>query len=185
MSDSNNFNATAIVRTNLLRQTMNIRKAQTNTFKYNISLTNCAAIDSCSTKTLTQRQQEYLLHLDLTSSKIKDALPGFLPLYVGMFCYQQMTICLPFFFSSLWTKFCSTTTDNPPPKTASTQDWIDLIFKGKEKKDLILQHHVVLIARPLPLVTHQISILIMHLLFLRLRLLCIPFLYTPQASNYT
>lgn len=38
------------------------------------------------------------------------------------------------FFSSLWTKFCSTTTDNPPPKTASTQDWIDLIFKGKEKE---------------------------------------------------
>ena len=84
MSDSNNFNATAIVHTNLLRQTMNICKAQTNAFKYNISLTNCAAIDSCSTKTLTQCQQEYLLHLDLTSSKIKDALPGFLLLYVGM-----------------------------------------------------------------------------------------------------
>ena len=84
MSNNDNFYATAIVRTNLLRETMNIRKAETNAFKNNICLTNCAAVDTCITKDLTKKQHEYLLHLDMSSSKIKDALPGFLPLYVGM-----------------------------------------------------------------------------------------------------
>ena len=84
MNEDTNFNATAIVRTNLLRQTMNIRKAQTNASKYNLSLVNCAAIDTCSTTTLTQSQIDHLLRLDMSSSHFKDALPGFLPLYIGM-----------------------------------------------------------------------------------------------------
>ena len=84
MSIEDNFNATAIVPTNLLRQTMNIRKAQTNSLKSNIPLFNCTAIDTCSTTTLTQKQHDQLLHLDMSSSKIQDSLPGFLPLYNGM-----------------------------------------------------------------------------------------------------
>ena len=84
MSIDENFNATAIVPTNLLRQTMNIRKAETNCFKYNLRLTNCAAIDTCSSSNLSQKEHEDLLHLDMSSSKLSDALPGFLPLFVGM-----------------------------------------------------------------------------------------------------
>ena len=84
MSIEDNFNATAIVPTNLLRQTMNIRKAQTNSMKSNIPLFNCIAIDTCNTTILTQKQHSQLLHLDMSSSKIQDGLPGFLPLYNGM-----------------------------------------------------------------------------------------------------
>ena len=84
MSTDDNFNATAIVPTNLLRQTMNIRKAETNCSRNKTSLTNCAAIDICSTLELSECQHRELLHLDMSSSKIKDALPGFLPLYIGM-----------------------------------------------------------------------------------------------------
>ena len=84
MSTEDNFNATAIVPTNLLRQTMNIRKAQTNSMKSNIPLFNCTAIDTCNTTTLTQKQHIQLLNLDMSSSKIQDGLPGFLPLYDGM-----------------------------------------------------------------------------------------------------
>jgi hypothetical protein len=79
-----NFNATAIVRTNLLRELMNIRKAQTNASIKKIPLTTCAALDTCSTTTLTATQHEQLLHLDMSSSNITDGLPGFLPLYVNM-----------------------------------------------------------------------------------------------------
>ena len=84
MSVDKNFEATAIVRTNLLRETMNIRKAESNTFKRNIYLTKCAEIDSCDTESLTEQQLLELLRLDMTSSKLNDALPGFLPLYIGM-----------------------------------------------------------------------------------------------------
>jgi hypothetical protein len=84
MSLDHNFNATAIVRTNLLREVMNIRKAQTNCSKFKIPLTIITALDSSSTTSLTDTHLQRLLHLDLSSSNIKDALPGFLPLYIGM-----------------------------------------------------------------------------------------------------
>jgi hypothetical protein len=73
-----------IVRTNLLRETMNIQKAHTNSFKHNLALTNCAATDSCSSSPLTGVQLHHLLTLDMSSSKIKDSLPGYIPLYIGM-----------------------------------------------------------------------------------------------------
>jgi hypothetical protein len=84
MSVNDGFDATAIVPTNLLRQTMNFRKAATNCSRDNIRLMNCAANDVSSTTTLTDRLLLQLLHLDMSSSKLKDALPGFLPLYIGM-----------------------------------------------------------------------------------------------------
>ena len=84
MSTDENFNATAIVPINLLRQTMNLRKAESNCFRYKLRLTTCAAVDTCSTSKLSQKQHDDLLRLDMSSSKLMDALPGFLPLYVGM-----------------------------------------------------------------------------------------------------
>ena len=84
MSNDDNFNATAIVHTNLLRQTMNIRKAETNALKVQVPLTNCAAINTCPTLQLSHNHLQHLLHLDMSSPKLKDALPGLLPLYNGM-----------------------------------------------------------------------------------------------------
>jgi hypothetical protein len=84
MSVGDGFNATAIVPTNLLRQTMNFRKAETNCSRNNIHLMTCAANDVSSTTILTEQLLLQLLHLDMSSSKLKDALPGFLPLYIGM-----------------------------------------------------------------------------------------------------
>jgi hypothetical protein len=52
MSTVDNFEATAIVRTNLLRVTMNICKAETNCHAKRIHLVTCAAIDTCPTKEL-------------------------------------------------------------------------------------------------------------------------------------
>jgi PIF1-like helicase len=84
MGSNDNSSATAIVRTNLLRETLNHRKAEANSVMYKKSLVVCAALDKCASKKLSHRDREQLLKLNLTSSKIKDALPGFVPLYVGM-----------------------------------------------------------------------------------------------------
>ena len=84
MASDQNFNATAIVRTNLLRETMNLQKSQTNSSTYKLPLITCAANDACSTTTLNQDQYDQLLHLNMSSSKVKDSLPGFIPLYIGM-----------------------------------------------------------------------------------------------------
>jgi len=84
MSIPTNFSAAAIVRTNLLRETLNHRKAQANSAKTNEPLIVCAALDKCATRDLTRRDREQLLNLNLTSSKLQNALPGFVPLYVGM-----------------------------------------------------------------------------------------------------
>jgi hypothetical protein len=84
MSAPVNFPAAAIVRTNLLRETLNLRKAQTNSAKTNRRLIVCAAMDKCATQTLTRLDREQLLNLNLTSSRLQNALPGFVPLYVGM-----------------------------------------------------------------------------------------------------
>jgi hypothetical protein len=84
MSTNDYFNATAIVPTNLLRQTMNIHRAETNCLCNNINLINCAAIDTCSSTTLTKQHRTQLLHLDMSSSKLKNALPGFISLHIGM-----------------------------------------------------------------------------------------------------
>lgn len=69
---------------NLLRQTMNICKVETNAVKNQICLSNCAAIDSCATFQLSQEHYQHLLCLDMSSSKLKDTLLGYLPLYIRM-----------------------------------------------------------------------------------------------------
>jgi hypothetical protein len=79
-----NSAATAIVHTNLLRETLNLRKAQTICRKNNVPLTMCAAVDKCATRELSRRDREQLLKLNMSSSKVRDGLPGFIPLYTGM-----------------------------------------------------------------------------------------------------
>ena len=76
--------AAAIVRTNLLRETLNVRKAQENCKNDANKLTICAALDTCLTRDLSRPEWEQLLNLNMSSSKLKDALPGFIPLYISM-----------------------------------------------------------------------------------------------------
>ena len=54
LSLENNFNATAIVPTNLLRQNMNIQKAQTNSLKNHIPLVQCTVLDMCASINITE-----------------------------------------------------------------------------------------------------------------------------------
>ena len=84
MSTADNFSAAAIVRTNLLHETLNLKKAVTNCAKSNQQLTVCAAVDKCTTRVLDHHDREQLLNLNLSSSKLQNALPGFIPLYIGM-----------------------------------------------------------------------------------------------------
>ena len=84
MSLPENLEAAAIVRTNLLRETLNIRKAHSNCDKTAASLVLCAAFDKCSTRDLNRHDREWLLNLNMTSVKFQNVLPGFVPLYVGM-----------------------------------------------------------------------------------------------------
>jgi hypothetical protein len=84
MSLPDNFQAAAIVRTNLLRETLNIRKAHANCIRYNTPLVLCAALDGSSTRELNRHDREQLLNLNMSSSKLQNTLPGFVPLYIGM-----------------------------------------------------------------------------------------------------
>ena len=84
MSIERNTSASAIVRTDLLWETLNFHKAQTICDSEKIPLVVCTALDKCSTSTLNHHDCDYLLRLNLTSSKLQDCLPGFVPLYVGM-----------------------------------------------------------------------------------------------------
>ena len=84
MSLPTNFEAAVIVQTNLLREALNIHKARTNCFKNNMSLVLCAALDKCLTRDLNRHDRELLLNLNMSSVKLQNTLPGFVPLYVGM-----------------------------------------------------------------------------------------------------
>jgi len=84
MSLTENFSATAIVKTNLVRENLNVRKAQTNSNKYGMPVVVCAALDKCTSRDLNRYDREQLLKLNMSSAKVRDALPGFVPLYVGM-----------------------------------------------------------------------------------------------------
>lgn len=84
MSIPENAGASAIVRTNILREILNLRKAETNCAQEGRELIVCAALDKCPTKPLLKHEREMILNLNLTSAKIQNALPGFIPLYVGM-----------------------------------------------------------------------------------------------------
>ena len=84
MSLEDNFNAMPIVPTNLLRQNMNIRKAQTNSLKHHLPLVECTVVDMCASINLSENHRQQLLRLDMSSSKLQDNLPGILTLYKGL-----------------------------------------------------------------------------------------------------
>jgi PIF1-like helicase len=82
MSTDENKNATAIVATNLLRQAINMRKANANCPIH--ELTMCAALDTTSGKIVPQPSTSDLLNADVTKLGNEGALPGFIPMYIGM-----------------------------------------------------------------------------------------------------
>jgi hypothetical protein len=85
MSTSNKTNSTAIVSTNLLHESINARKAHANCTGPNTpTLITCVAQDNilsgpCSTETI-----KHLLNMNMTKLTADGALPGYIPLYVGM-----------------------------------------------------------------------------------------------------
>lgn len=86
MSTFENMTAAVIVRTNSLRELINMSKAKSICSNTN-NLLICAAKDSTlpSSSSLTIDEYQYLLHLDFSSSKkFQQSLPGFLPFYTGM-----------------------------------------------------------------------------------------------------
>ena len=83
MGEPFHFAAATIVQTNLLHETLNLRKAQANTDLHNPLILR-TALNQCTDKQPNCHEQEQFLNLKLTSSKIQNALPGFVPLYVEM-----------------------------------------------------------------------------------------------------
>ncbi|KAJ3554886.1 hypothetical protein NP233_g12332 [Leucocoprinus birnbaumii] len=83
MGITENFQATAIVNTNWLQQILNLKKAQS---VGGDALITCAARDTFPSAAVppTRDECETLLKLDLSSSKIQQALPGFIPLFESM-----------------------------------------------------------------------------------------------------
>jgi hypothetical protein len=75
--------AVAIVSTNLLRETINMKKATANC-QNTEKLTVCAADDTIEGYTLTESAHSHLLRMDISHFTNDGALPGLLPLYEGM-----------------------------------------------------------------------------------------------------
>ena len=83
MSGPENQNAAVIVQTNVLREVLNMSKARSNCD--NSELVICATNDKInSSAVLSGEDYKMLLRLDFSSSKYQRALPGFIPLYLGM-----------------------------------------------------------------------------------------------------
>ena len=87
MGTVENINATCLVATNHLRETINMRKAYSNT---NLADSPDFVLAAAEDKILLTPQGnipnilEALLALDISGMGSNEALPGFLPLYVGM-----------------------------------------------------------------------------------------------------
>jgi len=85
MSTSDNQGAAIIVKTNIMRQILNVSKARSNCAQNNQNLEICAANDTVQSDILlTNVEYGTLLKLDFSSSKYQKALPGFISLYIGM-----------------------------------------------------------------------------------------------------
>ena len=85
MGKIENYNASAIVQTNLLREIINTKKAEAICSPVSkLQLFMCAAVDKVDSETPSKHVRQQLLHLNLSSSTIKGALPNFIPLYIGM-----------------------------------------------------------------------------------------------------
>jgi hypothetical protein len=65
-----NFSATAIVKTNLVQENLNVHKAQTNSNKYGMPVVVCTTLDKCMSHDLNRYDREQLLKLNMSSSKV-------------------------------------------------------------------------------------------------------------------
>ena len=85
MSIDGNDEACAIVNTNLLCETINVKKANAIcSSEHSPQLTLCAAHDQISPKPDRPDLFEDVLNFDLSTLTSMGSLPGFVPLYVGM-----------------------------------------------------------------------------------------------------
>ena len=85
MSIDNKNSATVIVSTNLLRETINARKAHANcTTPNGPQLIICAALDDICSGLNSHEIISQLLKLNVCGLSREGALPGYIPLYVGM-----------------------------------------------------------------------------------------------------
>ena len=85
MNTANKASPTAIISTNLLRETINARKAHANcTGPDSPTLITCAAINNILCGHGGREIITHLLTMNMTKLTAEGALPGFAPLYVGM-----------------------------------------------------------------------------------------------------
>ena len=77
-------NAVSIVDTNAIREILNIRKAHSICTESGHTLIMSAAIDKCSSTSLSNAERHQLLNMDFSSSKLNQNLPGFIPLFINM-----------------------------------------------------------------------------------------------------
>ena len=89
MGDNENSDASVIVNTNLLHEILNMEKAWascTSTDNMTPELIVCAAYDVSPSGhiPLSWKEADQILHTNFSSSKNQGALPGFVPLFIGM-----------------------------------------------------------------------------------------------------
>lgn len=85
MSANDKVNSTAIVSTNLLRENINARKARANCQGPNSpTLITCGARDDIVSGPCSSEIIKHLLNMNMSKLTADGALPGFVPLYVGM-----------------------------------------------------------------------------------------------------
>ncbi|KAF8586861.1 hypothetical protein K439DRAFT_913537 [Ramaria rubella] len=92
MSDSQYYDAIALVPTNRLRELLNTKKAIANTANPNrIELITCAANDLVHNRPVPTATRSQLLTKDF--SALQGSLPGFLPLYEGILRKIYTSLC--------------------------------------------------------------------------------------------
>jgi hypothetical protein len=80
-----NASSTAIVGTNLLREAINAHKTWANcSTPHSPELITCAAYDKITCGPSSEEIMKHLLNLNISKLSTEGALPGFVPLYVGM-----------------------------------------------------------------------------------------------------
>ncbi|KAJ3516563.1 hypothetical protein NMY22_g14178 [Coprinellus aureogranulatus] len=86
MGDQEHRSAAAIVNTNRLREELNMRKARTNAKTMNVPLIECTAkdVNRDRAEDLSSVERTQLTSLDISSFTNEGALPGVVPLHVGM-----------------------------------------------------------------------------------------------------
>ena len=84
MSEPYENDATSMVDSNISWEILNLWKAQSNCVQLGQTLVMSAAVDKSISGKITESEQHQLLNMDISSSKLKQTPPGFIPLYIGM-----------------------------------------------------------------------------------------------------